>query len=499
MRNSWTALFEKGAVWLRLLLASFFFSSGSRLDSILGSLVAVVLYLSSLLHWAYFFNWGNVPFDLHDWTQTGPYYYFLRQAILTHQLPLHISSPLVSTDRYLARPDTLLSPQALLLAFFQPGTFMLVNVLILASVGFIGLLLIRRRYQLSPAAFSVLFLLFSFNGHITAQFAVGHSQWGAYFLLPFFALLVLDLVERYQQPGTPFRFWRWVLLMALLQLAILLQGGIHFFIWCMIFLAALGVLYPRFFRPALLSAVFSVLLSLLRVLPPAFQFYDGGPRFISGFVTLTDMLAGLVVLKPPAQASTPALPSLGWWEVDMYVGITGLAFLLLFGIWFAWKREKQLRPLFAPLFVLTFFSVGRIYLVINSLPLPLTDSERVTTRFLALVLVVVIVLAVIELQKFLNTRRFSSLLEPMAYFGLIMLLGHDLLQHSRIWRVTNMYALFTRTPVDIRASVSNHPDPLYFLALGVGLAVMLLTALFLFRMVMKEGKAFHQSLVTDPS
>ena len=132
------------------------FPSGST------TLWAVVLYLLGILHWGFFLEWGKVPFDLHDWTQAGAYFSFLRQAALSGQLPLFIGSTLVTTDRYLGRPDTLISPQAYLLRFLEPGLFTLVNILILFSVGFLGLLLLKRRYHLSAFVFTVMFCLFQF-------------------------------------------------------------------------------------------------------------------------------------------------------------------------------------------------------------------------------------------------------------------------------------------------------------------------------------------------
>jgi hypothetical protein len=59
------------------------------------------------------------------------------------------------------------------------------------------------------------------------------------------------------------------------------------------------------------------------------------------------------------------------------------------------------------------------------------------------------------------------------------LLAHDLLQHSRLWRVSKMSTLFTPVHVNLRASVIDHPDPSYFTALGIGLAVSVITFIYL--------------------
>jgi hypothetical protein len=93
--------------------------------------------------------------------------------------------------------------------------------------------------------------------------------------------------------------------------------------------------------------------------------------------------------------------------------------------------------------------------------------------------VVLVTLGVVQLQRFFTERRGSGWREQVFFLVVLVLLAHDLLQHSRIWRVSKMYTLFTSTPVDIRARVINHPDPLYFTALAVGLAGSLLTLGFL--------------------
>jgi hypothetical protein len=448
----------------------------------LDRLWTAALYLLGLLHWCLFLDWGRIPFDLHDWLDVWAYFSFLRAAALSNQLPLHIGSPLVTTDRYLGRPDTLISPQAYLLRFLEPGPFVLVNVLIMFSVGFIALLLLKKRYKLAPVAFTALFALFNLNGHITAHYAVGHAEWIGYFLLPFFVLLILEALEGEKAD------WRWVLLVALTLFAITLQGAFHFFLWCLIFLLAWGVFSPKYLVPVLEAIAFSLLLSLFRLLPPAFEFASGGKAFISGFPTVADLFAALVVLKYPAEALSGPFTSLGWWEVDTYVGLVGLAFLLYFGVYHTWRKQSPVRSLLAPVAVVTFLSIGQVYTVINHLPLPLADSERVAARFFIVPLVTLILLAAANFQAFLADRGRRGLPERILSLGLLALLAHDLYQHSRLWRVTNMYQLFPSTPANVQSSVVNHADPAYVAALIAGAAVTLLTFVALLILSRRERR-----------
>ena len=474
--------------WFHNLVEAFFIPSSERPLLWLNPLWMAGLYLLGLLHWCLFLNWGKIPFDLHDWTQVGAYFSFLRQAFLTNQLPLHIGSTLADTDRYLALPQTLISPQATLLRFLEPGLFTLVNFLILYSVGFAGLRLLQKRTSLAPAAFSVLFLLFNFNGQLTAQYAVGHAEWTGYFFLPFFVLLLLKVLDG-EKPG-----WKWVLIVSLTLFAITLQGAYHFLLWCLIFLLAWGLFSPRkYLVPAIKAIFFSLLLSLFRLLPPAIEYLGSGKAFISGFPTVTDLFSALIVLKYPAEALSSPFKSLGWWEMDTYIGLLGLAFLLYFGIYQTWRKGSATKTLLAPIAVVTFLSIGRIYSVINHLPIPLTDSERVSSRFLIVPLVVLITLGSIYFQETLIKLGHRSLVERIFSLCMLILLGHDLFQHSRIWRVTEMYNLFKSTAVDIRSEVINHPDPLYFNVLAIGAAVTVVTFIVLLTLTIREHNGASQT------
>jgi len=244
------------------------------------------LFAGGILHWGFFLDWFNNHFDIQDWhLHVGPYLDFLTKALKSGQFPMHADSSFMIPSRYLARQNRPLSPQILLLYFLNPATYVLVNVWIFYSLGFIGLLLIRARYQLSLISFAALFLLFNLNGHIVAHMGVGHFEWVGYFLLPFYVLLVLKMVEG-EKTG-----WKWLLSMSLLMLAINLQGAAHFFIYCMSFLFLLALFQPLFFSPIIKSIIFSALLSMIRIQPPALQFASGtGLHSLGGFTSVFDLL-----------------------------------------------------------------------------------------------------------------------------------------------------------------------------------------------------------------
>ncbi len=433
------------------------------LESLQVKWVAVVLlaglFAGGLLHWGFFLDWTNNRFDLQDWhLHVGPYLDFLSKALRSGQFPLHAESPYMIPSQYLARQNRPFSPQILLLYFLNPATYVLVNVWIFYSLSFVGLLLIRARYQLSFVSFLSLFLLFNLNGHIIAHMGVGHFEWVGYFLLPFYVLLIMKMVDG-EKTG-----WKWLLFMSLTMLAISLQGAAHFFIYCMTFLLLLALVQPRFFSPIIKAIVLSVLVSMIRILPPAVQFAGGtGLKFLGGFTSVYQLLQ--VLIAPESQ---------GYWEKAYYVGVIGFAFTLYFGIIKTWINVERYRPLFLPMLVMTFFSVGAIYLPLFSSHIPFLDSQRAPTRFLIIPLVFLITLASIQFQSLINGWDQKNWEIRVAVLFGEALMAYDLISSSRFWSLEN-YSISKRATDVIEVSVGNYPDPAYMTTLIIGFTCSIIT------------------------
>jgi hypothetical protein len=109
------------------------------------------------------------------------------------------------------------------------------------------------------------------------------------------------------------------------------------------------------------------------------------------------------------------------------------------------------------------------------LPIPLFNAERVSTRFLLLTLMFVILISADQLDVFL--RKFKlGIGGKLAAAGFVGIMIHDLMQHARLWRVENMSQIFTSTPVDISAEVLSVQDPVYTGALLAGFCIALLAS-----------------------
>ena len=138
------------------------------------------------------------------------------------------------------------------------------------------MLLLRRRFELSLLAFTILFTLFNFNGHILAHASVGHATWGGYFLFAGFAVLIFDLLEGQAN-------WRWVAKVVFLSALILLQGSYHQFIYVLFFLGLLALSVPHLFWWLAATMGFAILVSMVRILPAALLIGEFSNYFIAGY------------------------------------------------------------------------------------------------------------------------------------------------------------------------------------------------------------------------
>lgn len=450
---------------------------------------ALGLLLAGALLWAYLLNWGDITFQYHDWAEgIGHRVAFLQDAARTWQLPLHMpdASALRNvSDRYLSIPDTIFSPQAILLRFMDLGPWVVFNTVLLYALGVLGMWHLSKRYQMSPVPLTAMFFILSFHGRITDLIVVGDIHWAGYFLLPWFIYYVLQAIEG--EVG-----WRWTLKVSGVLFLVFLQGSFHLFLISLTFMAALGLSSPRHFFPMLRAAVFAVLLSMFRILPPALDSGTFDVEFLSGFDSAVQLVTSTVDLKLPLRAvvfrNTPLNP-LGWWEMDHYIGLIGLLFISLLGagIWF--RREQWLaryRALALPVILLIVLSIGRIFKPISALQIPMLSSQRVSTRFFILALMVLTILAAIHLQRLLHARKISRL-GQVAMLGALVVLVNDLWQHEKLWRVRHLPDMFDARQVDLSlAYVANHPDPPYIMAIGVGLAIFLISGAFLIWLAWKE-------------
>jgi len=442
------------------------------------------LWLIGIFLFGQFFNWGNIPFDFHDWAEiSAPRIAFVQDAVKTGQLPLHMpdgSALRNITDRYMALPDVILAPQMLLLGVMPVGWFVLVNVWLMYTLGLFGLIRLWKRLHLSPISYAALFILFNFNGSILSHFSVGHVNYTGYFLYPWLFLLLMDMAECANFSLKSRASWRWLAGYAFLLFFMLLNGSFHQFIWSLMLTGLVGLFHWRYLLQAFTGIFAAGLLSAVRLLPPALHLGQFDNEFLYGYPAVNDIWTALVGMIGPdkAFAHTGQLTSLGWWEYDLFVGLAGAVFLVIFGLGW-WLNGHAipgwLKSLAVPALVLFSLSMGSVYRLVMYIPIPLINGERVSARLITLPFILLILAAVSAFQCFLNTNGKSAFLRWASAIGSFLLLN-DVWQHLRLWRVNIAVQYFPVTPVDLAIKVvSNHADSVYtnLLLAGAGITIVM--------------------------
>jgi hypothetical protein len=403
-------------------------------------LIAAVSLAVGVLHWLLFFGIPPVlPREAADWPKEFRYYAVLQQAVTEWRVPYFVSVSLQDTRKFLAIPETVLSPQILLLRWVSIDQFFVVHILLLQAVALLACLALRRRYKLSIPSFALLWLLLGFNGHITSHLAIGHSMWGGYFFLPWFFLLLLDVVEGPLTARTP------IAIGGVLGL-ILLQGSFHPFVWCVLFLLLLFVFDSLTRRSVAEALLWSGAFAAWRLVPAAVILLGRRSQsFETGYASVGDLLAGLVSIRDAAFArrGTGGMGGVRWWEFDSYIGVVALVFVVVFAAIGLSGAHRSFRRLFLPVTITALLSYDGLYRLFHVAHVPLLNAERVSSRLLILPLGVVIVVAVIAAEEW---RRRTPGWGNVVLTLVALATAFALALHSQVWSVPSVTHLLPPPP-----------------------------------------------------
>jgi hypothetical protein len=405
-----------------------------------GTAFLLFLYLGGVAHWLFFFSHpreaGMADCTGGDWRLAEHYHNALRQAFAYKEIPWQLDFTHYS-DRFLALPVTPLSPQFVLLPWISDAPFNLLNILLLYTCCFVGLLWLQREHGLSWLPFAFLFLLYQFNGYLTAHVSQGHFMWYGYFFFPFFHVLALRWLRNPDSRRTE-------LGMAVVLAIMMLQGAFHVCIWliyCMLFLA----LFDRRLRlPVFRSLLWASGLCFYRFLPGLLSMGGIKLDFVTSYGSLNVLWEALTEIKPVHwEDSLGQFGGLPWWEIDCFVGLTGALLLLYFGIFRARNQGKEdgFQVMDWANLAMLLFCCGSMLGVLGSLNIPFFSSQRIATRLIIVPLTTLMVLAAIRMEVLFRERPKDTALRM--FIGLCLaLMTYELYQHSAAWQITYTDELF---------------------------------------------------------
>lgn len=452
------------------------------------------LFVAGLVGWSYVMGWGATPLDFHDWTDINvPRLLFLQHALRTGEWPLHMSGTAALhgvTDRFLALPDVITTPQTLLLLVLPVQAFVLVDVWLWYGAGFYGLLLLRRRFDWSLLVFSGVSLLFLFNGHILSHYSVGHFTWASYFLFPFVCLSLLRFLDGDDS-------WRNAAMLSTVMFVMVLAGGQHHMTWVLLLLALMVPFSGARAWWLVAVAAAAGLLSAVRLLPPVLEVPSfraaGLVSDVIGYPSVSHLIGALVVLRREMPSVNEAWPGnlaffdRAYYEFNAYLGAVGFA-LVLFGM-YRWVREDRpaYRWLPMPLLAMTALSLGSAYKIVRLTQVPLFEAERYTARMVSLPLTFCLVMAAIAIDRHLKQVANSAWQRALSAAA-VLFVGIDIGASARLWRIGISSRLFGAGTFDpAGAGVAHRADPAYVSAILAGLAITVITAAGLAALVRREA------------
>lgn len=449
--------------------AALFSTDRSAVQGRIRTSVLLTLFVVGVVHWVGFFHAANLT--AYDWPKEVAYLDTLRNSISTGVIPWCWSEEFYhGTQNFLGIPEVKLTPDVLILPLVSNPTFVLIHVLIFYSVGFWFCVRLAKDLAASTAAFFLFWLLFNFNGYITAHLAVGHFQWTGYFLLPAFFVQLFRLVAA---PPASDIGSKTVLNMLLLLGMLFLNGSLHIAIWCCMFLAAAALSQPLLLKHVAIAITGGGLLGAVRLLPAAFSFGESYKPFISGYPSLAVLLDAFTTLRRHCAERVGGIwGEIGWWEYDIFIGFVAVVILAVVVVSAIRMRDlRNITPILVAACTLLLFSLGNAYGLIAKAPIPFAGVERVSSRFIILPFITMLVIGMQGVDELLHrfprpTRMMILISTPFMAFEMAL--------HSMLWRVARIEwsALATYPPT---LSLIPNQDQLYAASVLAGSTVSLLS------------------------
>lgn len=430
--------------------------------SIAGGSLLAAAYGVGLFAWGQSLGFGRCAFTAFDWPKEVAYLEVLQQSVQRGRIPWHAAPPFQGTARFLANPEVPLSPQVLLLRWLSVEHYIVANWLAFYSLGFVGTLLLAQRLRLGALPTVLFFLLFSLNGYITAHLAAGHSMWTGYFLLPLWALALLNARR-------PCSCWpNGVFLGGVLAFG-MAQGAFHIVAWLLGATVLFMLASTASMRALAIGLAAFVPLSAFRWMPAALSFAALRRPANPGYPSLEVLADAFVSIRP---YDAPPVQLIGWWEYDMYLGYAGTLVLLVGGIYGALRYPPH-RAWLLPATVFALFSMGTRYMPIADLPLPLVNAERGPTRFIIVPVFALLIPMAVAVDRHLSGQRARPRMRLWVQLGFLLLLAfvaYELHEHWMAWRL-DLLERSARHQARYPTRLLIRDDPNYTRAVAMGYAI----------------------------
>jgi hypothetical protein len=412
---------------------------------------------------------GAFDWTQQDWPKEWAYFSAWREALQAGHLPWLMRSGFQGTDRFLANPETLLGPQAMLLLWLPVPTFVVLNATAYAVAGLLGVSRLAREHGLDSVSTFAFMLLFVANGHIASHLTIGHVQWAAYFLLPFL-FLFLTREAGGTGPGNANAAG-----LGLTFGGMLATGGWHIFIWSLL-VAGIFALMNRRWRFGIALAMFTIGISAFRVIPGLIVFGGGTHEFLGGFANLFGFIGALIGTAPGA------LNGLTWWEYDTFIGWVGFVGVAVGCTSTRGRSGAALHALWLPSLALILLSMGNFYEA-TLFRLPAFNSERVVSRLAVVGVLGLLLIGLREISEWRDADH-PSVTREMTIAAAAFLLVVQLMIRAEAVRPA---AAILQLPSGGDGVKTMSPDHAYVVVVATGVFISATAAAYAARLVMRRN------------
>ena len=383
--------------------------------------------------WLAFFGYGRLALRFEDWPLQAYYLDITRLGLSHGEIPWICNWFAHGTDKFLVVPETLLTPDILLLPWLSSGMFVALHTCLVFGAGVWGWWAVRKRLRWSREAFLLAAVGTSFNGFVVAHLAAGHLMWSGCFLAPWVLLGLLGILA----PSAPRFCW---LPLAFSLFALFLLGAFHLAIWWFFFIGMVCLARPRAIPPAFYAVASACALALFRILPAKLFIYEQF-SFLSGYPSLGRLLEAFTVIKGYTRGVPSNLPftasRLGWWEFNHYTGWALLWFVILGALGTLVFKRKELPfalPVAAASLGMALLAYGNVYGWLY--PIPLFQTERVATRLINPSFLGLFFLALCGLESAQGGR--ARRLGRLLCLGVLACALPDLWAAAQPWMLSNL-------------------------------------------------------------
>jgi len=170
----------------------------------------IIIFLIGAAHWYLFSQYGNILWKSFDWVGTYQWFDIIQNSLNQSKIPYHatgydvniIGEPIFTGTngsyqvRWFSGGYSFVSPQIILLSILSVAQYISFSFIFYFTLGIYGIYKWVKELNLSLAASTFLFIIWSFNGYVVSRMGIGHLLYcNAYMFVPLFFWFLYKFIK----------------------------------------------------------------------------------------------------------------------------------------------------------------------------------------------------------------------------------------------------------------------------------------------------------------